>query len=243
MSSGSGFLARSFNCYQAYGAAETFRRVLHRFKILSVQRSLDFFMKELSESSNGAPVEKCLWAFREVHVHEFEDLIYADGLPSVEWMREQFNHGSRLFAAFENGCVVATHWIHEKIAELGHIRRIVELSARAVYTHGALTAVAFRNKGIGTLLKRYLLSVLHQEGFRYVFLAVFLDNHDAMRWHLKNSFAKWGTVTYLKFANRQFWWTQLTSVGRQYSDLLKNEAKQLRAPILNEVSSGLRGNK
>lgn len=237
MSSGSGFLARSFNCYQAYGAAETFRRILHRFKILSAQHSLDFFVKELSESSNGAPVEKCPWAFREVHVHEFESLTYADGLQSIAWMREQFDHGSRLFAAFGNERIIGIDWIHTKVAELGHIRQIVELPEDTAYMHGTLMATAYRNKGIGTLLKQHVFGVLHQEKFRYVFLAVFLDNHDATRWHLRNGFIKWGTVTYLKFANREFWWTQPASMGRQYPNLLKNEAKQLRVPILNEVSA------
>lgn len=223
---------KTWRSFRDDGAVETMYRLLHRLRIVSVVHSLDFFIKELNGSTAARAAEKgnpdSPWTFREVSAHEFECLRYAEGLQPIEWMRDQFDRGSRFFAAFENECVVGVDWIHLRVAELGHVKRMVELPREVAYTHSALVAPPYRNKGIGTLLKKCLLEAARRERFRFMLLAVFLNNQDAMRWHERNGFSRWGRMTYVRWHGRDFWRVYLTKTGRRYPNLLNGHRTNVR---------------
>ncbi len=235
--------AKTWRSFRDDGAVETLGRLLHRLRIVSVVHSLDFFIKELNGSAAARATEKgnpvSPWTFREVPSHEFECLRYAEGLQPIEWMREQFAHGSRLFAALQQNLVIALNWFNPHIAELGHIKRIISLTNGVVYTQGALTAPAYRNRGVGTLLKQYLLSVVQGEGYRLVLLAVFLDNDRAIKWHERNGFRRWGRITYVRWRSRDFWRVYLTKAGRLHPNLLDGHHTNVRhmSQILQKVAS------
>jgi len=65
------------------------------------------------------------------------------------------------------------------------------------------------------------MEIIQAEGIRWVMLATFLENRDAVRWHQSNGFWRWGRVTYLCWRERPFWWIQLTKQGRRHRDLLE----------------------
>ncbi len=218
-------IQKGWKCWQTYGAGETLCRTLHRFRLVSASHSLDIFIKTLSPNlppkrSLARPeVQGMALAFREVGSEE--QLPLAEGLDPAS-IREFFALGSRLFAALADGVVLAVNWVNTRAAHLSYIRMPrVPLPTGIVYLHSSFVAPAYRNQGIGTLLKQYLLGVLQQKGYHLAMLAVFLENTRAVRWHQADGFQHWGRVTYLRYGRRNLWWSRLTKEGQRHPDLLK----------------------
>lgn len=214
-------ISRGWKCYRSYGAVETFSRTLHRFGLASCPHSLEIYVSELDRQTKNDGDSQ--FACREIFPGDLKKTEFAEGLQEKEWMRMQFEQGSRLFVSMHRDLAVSVEWINPYGAELGHIKRHVALAKGIAYMHAALTAPAYRNKGLGSFLKQYVLEQFKKEGFRLGMLAVFIENDDAKRWHRRTGFSRWGEVTYLKLNGRDYWWTRLTSVGRRYPDLLENE--------------------
>ena len=208
---------RCLDCYRAYGVTETLLRLLHRFRIVAAVHTLEFYVNELVQvpkdaSSDGNENIN----FREVFANELEHLDFAEGLQTVDWMRNQFSNGSRFFAAVEGKKVVSTCWIHTSFAELDYIKRpLVELTEGVVYTHGAVTAPEFRGLGIAAALRHFVMARMEQEGYKYFFGALFIDNFAAKRLQKSVNSKYWGRITYVKWKQKEVWIKQLTFEGKR----------------------------
>lgn len=220
-------VGRAWACWQTYGCAETSCRLLHRMRVISVNHPLDIFIKEA-----GAATERLapLPAFdargielREVAQGDLKDLILAEGLEDRAFMDEQFARSSRLFVALADKTIVAVNWGNPRFAHLDFIHRpLIRLPQGVAYSHSAMTAPAYRRRGIGGALKDYQFEVFHGEGYQLVILAAFLESYAAIAWHNANGFLRWGRIQYLCFGKREVWWTRLTPMGRRYASLLDN---------------------
>ncbi len=228
-------VSRLWKCYRDYGPAETFWRLLHRFRIISINHSLDLFLREFKrlpgEGRNGIPrtvdVGGLQVLLREISLGEVETLKVADGLRYTEResvqkaLQRLMKEGGRFFAAFADDRVVALNGIHRSFANLSFIQKpLVRLPEGVVYFNAALTAPDYRNRGIGTALRRHVFSVMQRSGYHGVTLAVFIENKGAIRWQEANGFKRWGRIRYIKGFGREFWRTRLTEMGHRYPNLL-----------------------
>src|SRR3989338_2706216 len=109
-----------------YGFVETFFRLFHRLRIISVLHSFNFTLKELEvrdgvlilnslDELNGPKVCQIngfVVTLREIKEEELENLDFAKKMFPIETFREHFGRGMRFFAAFHEGVVVAVNGIH-----------------------------------------------------------------------------------------------------------------------------------
>ncbi len=217
------------------GSAETILKILHRLRLLSVLHTFDFVYLEFEGSKDAVPSKvesvyktngielKC----REINADELEHLNYADGMYSIETLRAHFERGLRFFGAFQKGMLVTVHGFHSSRAHLTYINRpLVYLPFGVVYLNCGFTTPAYRNLGIGSVLRIYMLDQIEREGYRAVVGAIFVHSQGALRWNLRHGFKQWGRVSYVKWHGRDFWWTRLTEVGQRYSHLLDNVATE-----------------
>lgn len=200
--------------------AQALGRLLADLKLVAKYHTLDFYFMDLSSLLAAGPVAPPSATFREVQSDEWEKLNCAEGLLPPEEIREQFARGSRLFVVLEAGTVIAMNWTSEKFADLKHINRPrVTFPKGTIYSYGAMVSPAYRKRGIGSFMKQSLLRILHSEGYRLFFAAVFLKKVAPHRWHQANGFKRWGRVTYIDLRVTEFWWTRLTKEGKQYPEL------------------------
>ena len=219
------------------GIAETFLRVLHRFRIISVLHSFDFALKELgvrdgilimnsfdeSTETKVCEINDLRITLREIKEDELENLDFAEGIFSVETFREHFARGLRFFAAFHKGAVVCVNGIHMKYAHLVYIKRpVVELPEGVAYLNCAMTSPGYRSHGIGTVVRTFLLARLWREGYKQIVSAVFTENSGALRWNSTNGFHHWWRVSYIHWLGHDLWLKRLTKVGRRHANLLDN---------------------
>ena len=204
-----------------FGLVQAMGRALADFRLLAKYNSLDFYFFELSDWQ-AVPEKKTLdlsgLTVREVKAEEGRRLRFAEGLlpPEEKWVEAQFARGSRLLAVLKDETVIGMNWINDTFADLTHINRPrVPVSEGFIYSYRAFVAPAYRNRGIGTLLKQTLMKILRDEGYRMLFLTVFLKDILPHRWHRRNGFKKWGRVTYLDLRAARFLWTRVTKEGRR----------------------------
>jgi len=229
-----------------YGLDETILKILERLRLISVLHTFDFVYKELDDSKDFVPskVESVYETkgiqleCREINVMELEQLNYAEGMYSIEILRAHFGRGLRFFAAFYENVVAAVMGVHKHYAHLSYVNRpLVHLPSGIVYMNCALTAPAYRNLGIGSILRTYVLNQVHKEGYQVVIGTIFVYNRSALRWNLRNGFKRWGRVSYIKWRGRDFWWTRLTKVGRRHPHLLDHVVTEtpMKEPVVEAV--------
>ena len=164
-----------------------------------------------------------LITLREIEEKELENLSFAKEIFSIETFREHFARGMRFFAAFHDGVVVAVSGVHTKYAHLSYIKLpVVRLSQGATYLNCALTSPDYRNLGVGTLLRTFLLNKMWKEGYKSTIGAVFTGNPAALGWNSTNGFRSWGKIYYVRWLGKDIWFKRLTKVGRQHRHLLDN---------------------
>lgn len=220
---------RLYTYYEQEGAVETLCRATHRLRLISVHHSFNVFFQEL-DSLSGTRRETLMsghLSFQELSREDVGRLKYAEGLqyqsniPLLHSLQRQFALGLRYFAAMDRGTVIALTGVHLSRAYLGYVNLpVVELPSGVSYLNGALTAPAFRRRGIGTALRQYIFQVLEQGGWKAVMLASHVDNSQANHWHEESGMARWGRVTYVRWRNRDLCWIRRTAVGRRYPELL-----------------------
>ena len=207
-----------------YGATETFFRGLHRLRIISAVHSLDFYVNQLNVADNtavrGFVIDRKRCEFQELAPEALKKFLIHKSLGSSDWFAEQFDRGSRLFAAVLGETVIATTWIHTKYARLTYInRRTVEMPRKFAYSHGAVTAPEFRGKKVGSLLRKFAFDILTRAGYQLVIGAVFLENGHAKQLQRSVGSLYWGKMTYLCWKGRDYWLKFLTREGKKYSSL------------------------
>ena len=190
-----------------------------RLKLIARYNSLDFYFVELASLPPERPTRPPV-TIREVKSGEWEGLPFAEGLLSAEEIKKHLARGSRLFLALKGGTVVGINWLNDQFADLSSINRPrVSFPKGTVYSYRAVVSPDFRRQGIGTLMRETLLRVLRSEGYKILFLAVFLKDVIPHLWHRANGFKRWGRVTYIDWRLGRFWWTRLTNEGRLSPDL------------------------
>jgi GNAT superfamily N-acetyltransferase len=226
LSDHNGALSKAWAALAEYGPVETFYRLLHRFRVVSVQHSLNLFEKSIEQEKelNGELAPGM--ALKEIRREEIERYRWAEGLETVERSKQRFDEGSRLFAAVLDGqLIVSVNWVSGHM-ELCYVNRPkVALPEGTVYFHSALTAPAYRSHGVGSKVRNFMFVTMKNEGARRAILATFLENDGANRWHERNGFARLGRVTYLRLMGKEFLMCHLNAAGRPYEALLqKGEA-------------------
>ncbi len=213
----SGLLRQAWRCYKDFGADESLLRLLLRLKLISEGTSLDFFIHDLeSFPLKGFSTDNV----REISKIEFGKFQLAEDLTPLEDFHKQFSRGSRLIAALEGSTIIGINWLNTALADLTHIRRPHQKFAKdTVYTYGLWVSPRYRSKGVGRLLKRFAFEKLKNEGFRFIFLTVYVRDIHLLRWHEKNGFQRWARVFYWKFSGKERRWTRLTKTGRKYPQL------------------------
>ncbi len=214
----SGLLRQAWRCYRDFGADESLLRFFSHLKLISEASSLDFFICDLeSFRPDGLNTQN----IREISKIEFEKFRLADGLRPRGDFDKQFSRGSRLMAATAGDTLVGINWINTQFADLTQIRRPhLTFPKDTLYSYGLLISSGHRSKGIGRLLKQFVLQKLKNEGWRFAFIAAYVRNIQLSRWHEKNGFARWGRVFYWKFLGKERRMTRLTKLGRKYPRLL-----------------------
>ena len=225
------FCRRAFD----YGFVDTFFHLLHRLRIISVLHSFNLTVKELGvrdgvlflnslddvAGSKVCEMNGLLITLREIEEGELESLNFGKEMFSVEAFREHFTRGMRFFAVFHEGVVIAVNGIHTKYAHLAYIKLpVVRLPKGVTYINCALTSPDYRNLGIGTLLRTFVMNKMWKEGYKSVVGAVFTDNLGALRWNSSNGFRYWGKIYYVRWLGKDFWFKQLTKVGKRNRYLL-----------------------
>ena len=194
-------------------------RALARLKLIGWYRSIDFYFLELSSLPPVRPKHPAV-AVREIKSDEWESLHFAEGLYTAEEMKKQFARGSRLFAVFKGETVVALNWFNDQFADLSSINRPrVAFPKGTIYSYRATVSPGHRRQGIGVFMKENIIRVLQSEGYKIIFLTVFLKDIVPHLWHLANGFKRWGRVTYMDWRIGSFWWTRLTEEGRRHPGL------------------------
>ena len=227
------------------GLLHTCFRILHRFRLISVLHTFEILYGALSN-----PVE-CLSSradqqmssqlklkCREIKEYELDKLQFADGMYSLETFRMHFANGMRFFAAFHEDLIVAVNGIHEQCANLVYIKLPnIELPHGIVYLNCALTAPAYGNRSIGTVLRGFMLGQLKKEGFQSAVAAVFIENRGALRWNMRNGFTYWGRISYIRCGKRDFWWKHVTQVGRRYGHIFDHVGRGFSRELVSEAVS------
>lgn len=216
------FVGRLKRNLRDYGIVLTFLRILHYLRLISVLHSFEIVGTDGAfEATGGTPSgneNKGQFRFQEIQESELEKLRFADGMYSIETMKMHFASGLRFFAAFDGDFVVAVNGFHPNCADLVYVKMPhVKLPEKVGYFNCALTAPSYRNRSIGSALKQYRLAQVQSEGYKALFAAVFVENRDALRWNLRNSFQYLGRITYLKWRGRDFWIKRLSPVVRRYA--------------------------
>ena len=194
-------------------------QALARLKLIGWYQSIDFYFLDLSSLPPERPRRPAV-SLREVKSSEWEELPFAEGLHAAEEMKNQFARGSRLFAVFKGETVVAMNWFNDQFADLASINRPrVTFPKGTVYSYRAIVSPGHRRQGIGSFMKDSFSRVLRSEGYKIIFLAVFLKDVTPHLWHLANGLKRWGRVTYIDWRIGRFWWTRLTQEGRRHPDL------------------------
>ena len=235
---------RGWNCFRSYGGTETFCRVLHRFRVVTVNHVFDIWFKELDEKIDNPASHQGL-VIREIFPNEIEtlkyaeDLHYREGISPVKDLQEQFSRGMRFFAVLKEGVVIALNGINIHHADFVYLNKpMLPLPQGVVYFNAALTAPVYRNRRIGTTLREYVVQRMKEEGYHTAVAATFIENKGAAHWHRLRGFQYWGKIRYFRWKEQDFWWTQLTKVGRRYPNLLTSENRsRSHAQKLQEVVS------
>lgn len=241
-----------FQYLREFGFWETFFRSLHRLRIISAVHSFIFTLKEIrvrdgvlilnsldeAEGSKVCQINGFQVILREIKEEELENLSFAKEMYSIETFCEHFARGMRFFAAFHEGVVVSVNAVNTKYAHLSYIKLpIVQLPHGATYINCALTSPDYRNLGLGTLLRTFLLNKMWKEGYKLMVGAVLTDNQGALRWNATNGFQQWGKIFYIQFCGRDFWVRRLTSVGRRFPYIFDHvEPLEQTNLILEKVS-------
>ena len=240
----------AFICIRENGFAETFFRVLHYLKLVSVHHTLDFFIDEIGgKFLNQEAVlvlqikeDKEPVRFIEIEKGELNKFKFEPDLQPLSWFEAQFAWGSRLFAAVHSGSVVAVNLMNPRYADLGHIKRpLIQLPQGIAYTHGSLTAKRYRGRDIATALKRFSthISITTKQCFATAG-AVFPDNEAAQNWHRNRLQSKyWGRIHYLKWGTREFWFKSLSSEGKKNPGMFDQTVSSVEIPDRSEASACL----
>jgi len=205
---------------KVFGAVEMIGCFLHSIRLLRKYKSLDFYYWDLTRLPNARIQMPTELTFCEVTAQEYSALPFAEGLLPEEKIRKQFDRGARLFVVREGEIVIAMNWVHDKVADLSSINiPQVTFQRGTVYSYLSIVAPAYRQRGIGSLLKKNLLARMRDEGYLKIFLAIFLKEVAPHKWQRANGFKHWGRVTYIDFRVNHFWWTRVTQEGRCYPNL------------------------
>lgn len=212
-------LGKSLECLRNFGIDETLGRILARLGLISEFRSLDIYMRELGSVQWPAPIGTM--EVREVFPTEIEKLAFAEDLPPLAEIRQQFSKGSRLIALFDSTLIVAVNWVNGKFADLTHIGLpATTFPTGTLYFHSAMVSHSLRNLGLGTFLKQTALRQLKREGSKRVFSSMYLRDSRVQKWNAMNGFRKWGCVFCFNRLGQKYRWIRLTKLGRTHYDLL-----------------------
>lgn len=224
-----------------HGVLETFLRTLYRFRIVSLIHSLDFYIDEFNEkpalNESIIDIEGKRVELRELSREIYSNFSYASDLQPMFWMNEQFERGSRLFAAILNGRVVAETWANLRYADLNFINRpLIALPKAVAYSHGTLTTEPYRAKGIERALKQYKTKKLAKDGIQLIVAALSTDNVGAENWYVEAGSKYWGRISFVKWKDRKFWLKNLTTEGRKWPNLLNEVVAAVNYQRLSSVS-------
>lgn len=217
-------LSRTLRCVRDFGAGETLTRAARDLRLVEVAHSLSLYTEEVdrawsSRPSDRPPLNRAV--VRELSQEELAGLRQAEGLPPPEFYQKEFGRRARLLGLVRDKELLAVNWFNHRWGDLAYIKRpSVTFPEGTVYMHGARVALAHRGQGIGTFLKQQLFRVLKKEGYSLGVVAAYIANPKVHRWHQLNGFERWGNISYFRWAGRDFWWTRLTSSGRQRPGLL-----------------------
>ena len=178
---------------------------------------------------------RALLTILESSIHESNGM---SPMEALETLQKHLNRGLRFFGAFCNNSLIAVNGVHCSYAHLDYINRpSVALPRGFVYLNCGLTVPAYRNLGIGTVLRGYMFKQIQNEGYRSAFGAIFAENKGALRWNLRHGFKRWGRISFVKWCGRDFWWVRLTNIGRRtFPQLLDGQTnKPVEELILKAV--------
>ncbi len=221
---------RGWRCFKEEGPTETFYRLLHRLRLVSVHHALDIYLKEMGEGPEKHLADEGLHLnFREIFPDEIERFRYPeefrffDGSSPIQLMQKVFTEKMRFFAALDGDLLIALNGVNTKIANLWSLKKqSLPLPGGTVYLDNAMTAPQYRRRGIGSALRSYMMHLLREEGYRRVILATHPDNKGAARWQESQGFQRWGRIRYLKWRGKDIWKYEWTPLGRREPNLIPN---------------------
>ena len=240
-----GIARKLFQLLREEGFLHICLRVFHRSRLISVLHTFEIVHGELSNPvdrlfsrTNQMRSSQLKLQCREIKEYELDKLKFADGVYSLETFRMHFANGMRFFAAFHEDLIVAVNGIHEQCANLVYVKLpTIELPHGIVYLNCALTAPAYGNRSIGTVLRGFMLEQLKKEGFQSAVGAVFIENRHALRWNMRNGFTYWGRISYIRCGKRDFWWKHVTRVGRRYGHIFDHVGRGFSRELVPEAVS------
>ena len=238
-------MKRFFKSLLVDGVEETSFRVLHRLRMLSCLHTFEMFFYVLDDAddlnlSEGSarPLKNGIrLVCGEIKEEALGSLNRAPGLYSVEVLQEHFERGMRFFGASHGDLLVGIHGFHPRSAQLTYIGwPLVHLPDNAAYLNCAFTAAAYRNLGVGSRLRSFVLSTLKKEGFHLAVAAVFIEKKGVMAWHSKQRFKRWGRISYMKRGAHEFWRKKLTVAGREHKTLFDLRSDVPEMKVLQEAA-------
>jgi GNAT superfamily N-acetyltransferase len=123
------------------------------------------------------PAARVPLTFGFVGPGELDDLVAFRQELGRETFAERLTRGERCFAAWFEGRIVSTLWLHTFDVPLSEIGFVLKVPHSAIYVGDGFTAPELRGLGIAAATNRAAKSVLAEEGFQRWVFYVLAGNH------------------------------------------------------------------
>lgn len=143
------------------------------------------------------------------------DALRAGGDPTqdVTALAERFERGDRAFGAIDaTGQICHVRWVATERVHIPEIGRDIVLAPRQAYFYNGYTRPDARRCGVDGLVRNFIFTTLHAEGFSRVYSYVRVDNRAGYR-----AASRWqqpvGTVRYVRARGSTPWLTAISGAN------------------------------
>jgi len=165
-----------------------------------------FWAKDLSEEPPASLSPRMSIRFEEIHNDQVELLAAAMSLPETEPVRRRLRNDRRCFAGWSDGQIAGYGWVSQGAECVGELEREIRMQADEAYIWDCVTLPAFRRLRLYSALLGHILTVLHREGARRVWIGSVMANQPSIHGFVNAGFKPVISLTYVRLFGLCFQW-------------------------------------
>ena len=169
------------------------------------------------------------FTFGKAHTGDFEEIAWFSEVPQSA-LHERINNGDWGYITRDTeneNKIVSVQWIHVGHCFIRGYGLRLDISDKAAYIYGALSAREVRLMGVFNSAFKKVCEILKSEGVSEIVGLVEFFNNTAYNYHLRSNFADIATVTYVSIFGIKFSVWRNTDDGRRKTRIYLRRPKEI----------------